>query len=255
MLNAPADPQSARIVLTVSMLGNTLECFDDLDITLTPAANRHAEGCLKIMGPAAVFTAILQAAPALASSERVSDYVDIFVHSAVRRRRELIASLPEDIRESVLAHEATRSVEPQRVIDLFTEAVSGSALPALIDRVRSNKDIAALEARITRQSAVLAEDEEVAADAPTQAEAIDAMDAMPMDGLRALGSAIADTGLDELALARVLDGVLPPETPEGYLHDGVGTLRREEAKVGRNDPCPCGSGRKYKKCHGRKAAR
>lgn len=24
-----------------------------------------------------------------------------------------------------------------------------------------------------------------------------------------------------------------------------------EAKVGRNDPCPCGSGEKYKKCHGR----
>jgi uncharacterized protein YecA (UPF0149 family) len=23
------------------------------------------------------------------------------------------------------------------------------------------------------------------------------------------------------------------------------------AKVGRNDPCPCGSGKKYKKCHGR----
>ena len=22
-------------------------------------------------------------------------------------------------------------------------------------------------------------------------------------------------------------------------------------KVGRNDPCPCGSGKKYKKCHGR----
>ncbi|MEW6638765.1 MAG: SEC-C metal-binding domain-containing protein, partial [Actinomycetota bacterium] len=26
--------------------------------------------------------------------------------------------------------------------------------------------------------------------------------------------------------------------------------RRAEGKVGRNDPCPCGSGRKYKKCHG-----
>jgi preprotein translocase subunit SecA len=25
---------------------------------------------------------------------------------------------------------------------------------------------------------------------------------------------------------------------------------RGEAKVGRNDPCPCGSGKKYKKCHG-----
>ena len=24
-------------------------------------------------------------------------------------------------------------------------------------------------------------------------------------------------------------------------------------KLGRNDPCPCGSGRKYKQCHGRLA--
>jgi preprotein translocase subunit SecA len=28
------------------------------------------------------------------------------------------------------------------------------------------------------------------------------------------------------------------------------TVRRDEDKVGRNDPCPCGSGKKYKKCHG-----
>jgi preprotein translocase subunit SecA len=28
------------------------------------------------------------------------------------------------------------------------------------------------------------------------------------------------------------------------------TVRRGTAKVGRNDPCPCGSGKKYKKCHG-----
>jgi preprotein translocase subunit SecA len=27
--------------------------------------------------------------------------------------------------------------------------------------------------------------------------------------------------------------------------------KRETAKVGRNDPCPCGSGKKFKKCHGR----
>jgi preprotein translocase subunit SecA len=32
--------------------------------------------------------------------------------------------------------------------------------------------------------------------------------------------------------------------------DVVKTVRREEPKVGRNDPCPCGSGKKYKKCHG-----
>ncbi|MBI1224309.1 MAG: preprotein translocase subunit SecA [Bacteroidetes bacterium] len=29
------------------------------------------------------------------------------------------------------------------------------------------------------------------------------------------------------------------------------TIRRQDPKVGRNDPCPCGSGKKYKQCHGR----
>jgi preprotein translocase subunit SecA len=30
----------------------------------------------------------------------------------------------------------------------------------------------------------------------------------------------------------------------------VQTVRRSSEKIGRNDPCPCGSGKKYKKCHG-----
>lgn len=30
-----------------------------------------------------------------------------------------------------------------------------------------------------------------------------------------------------------------------------GTVKHEEAKSGRNDPCPCGSGRKFKQCCGR----
>ena len=28
-------------------------------------------------------------------------------------------------------------------------------------------------------------------------------------------------------------------------------VKREGKKIGRNDPCPCGSGKKYKRCHGR----
>ncbi len=39
---------------------------------------------------------------------------------------------------------------------------------------------------------------------------------------------------------RFIDGKI--DTGEPY--------RREEPKVGRNDPCPCGSGKKYKKCCG-----
>ena len=33
--------------------------------------------------------------------------------------------------------------------------------------------------------------------------------------------------------------------------DTPATKRRESPKVGRNDPCPCGSGKKYKQCHGK----
>jgi len=32
------------------------------------------------------------------------------------------------------------------------------------------------------------------------------------------------------------------------------TYRRTQPKVGRNDPCPCGSGKKYKQCHGKRKA-
>jgi len=32
--------------------------------------------------------------------------------------------------------------------------------------------------------------------------------------------------------------------------NGNNNIQSHEPKVGRNDPCPCGSGKKYKKCHG-----
>jgi preprotein translocase subunit SecA len=38
--------------------------------------------------------------------------------------------------------------------------------------------------------------------------------------------------------------------PAGEEAGKVKTVVRSQPKVGRNDPCPCGSGKKYKKCHG-----
>jgi preprotein translocase subunit SecA len=56
-------------------------------------------------------------------------------------------------------------------------------------------------------------------------------------------------------------GGAPPEaTAQGRTPARVGgddapikTVRREEPKIGRNDPCWCGSGKKFKKCHGASA--
>ena len=54
------------------------------------------------------------------------------------------------------------------------------------------------------------------------------------------------------AEASVMGGGEPqiaqPEEPEK-----VETFVRDERKVGRNEPCPCGSGKKYKQCHGKVA--
>jgi preprotein translocase subunit SecA len=44
-------------------------------------------------------------------------------------------------------------------------------------------------------------------------------------------------------------GAGPAATAGGETESGKGvTVRRDGKKVGRNDPCPCGSGKKYKKC-------
>ncbi len=53
------------------------------------------------------------------------------------------------------------------------------------------------------------------------------------------GYAAAPNALDDQAGA-------PEEAPEAHT-----PYVREEKKVGRNEPCPCGSGKKYKQCHGK----
>ena len=42
-----------------------------------------------------------------------------------------------------------------------------------------------------------------------------------------------------------------PEADRWFYVNGSSIPSRSAKKVGRNEPCPCGSGKKYKKCHGR----
>ena len=44
---------------------------------------------------------------------------------------------------------------------------------------------------------------------------------------------------------------MPGREKQAWDSDMEGTFRREGKKIGRNDPCPCGSGKKYKNCCGR----
>lgn len=73
---------------------------------------------------------------------------------------------------------------------------------------------------------------------------------------------------EEVAYAKALDDEHPLKNLDEAIEDLVANVvelidlgrrelvavaprRRDEPKVGRNDPCPCGSGRKFKACHGR----
>lgn len=62
---------------------------------------------------------------------------------------------------------------------------------------------------------------------------------------RELPLASLDEAIDDLVMA--VTDLAELTRDERYRVD---TVRRETPKVGRNDPCPCGSGRKFKHCHG-----
>ena len=47
------------------------------------------------------------------------------------------------------------------------------------------------------------------------------------------------------------DGATGGQQPSGGADEKPDTFVREGRKVGRNEPCPCGSGKKYKQCHGK----
>jgi preprotein translocase subunit SecA len=87
----------------------------------------------------------------------------------------------------------------------------------------------ALQAQHAEMGSLLAGDG--AAD-PAQAQA-----AMPLAGAAA-----------PAVRAAVRPGSLPPPPPPAP--EAVAPFVRGERKVGRNEPCPCGSGKKYKHCHG-----
>ena len=82
--------------------------------------------------------------------------------------------------------------------------------------------------------------------------------------LAKLQELIAEDVKEEAMTAEGADVIFGPTQSIVEAFDAAITLRRpgqnmapivrEEPKVGRNDPCPCGSGKKYKRCHGTAAA-
>jgi preprotein translocase subunit SecA len=85
----------------------------------------------------------------------------------------------------------------------------------------------------------------------TNRDAFENLFAILSRSARMQGPAAAPTALGAAAQATAPAGGAPAAAAaEEEIKLPAVTIRRETPKVGRNDPCPCGSGKKFKNCHG-----
>ena len=85
------------------------------------------------------------------------------------------------------------------------------------------------------------------------------LDQLKYDIIRLLGSVEIKTEDDVSAIEeqrraeqiQTMQFIHPDDTQSGAEEEAITTtFKRNEKKVGRNDLCPCASGKKYKNCHG-----
>jgi hypothetical protein len=255
------DQNTARLVMAVGVLMNLLDSLDDLGIEPRGSASREAEAILQSLGPAAVTCALLQGSETLRNSDQATQAVNLYIEAALRRRESFLAAFDTPRRRAIEGRESERSCSAERVLQLFAEALAGMKKLDVLQRWGSGGGLSTLTdavASASRGEAVDIGALEELAKAHTSPEESDETGAttdtggapLPEDLLGVVGGVLAGVGADVQMLERVMAGVLTeePAVPDGYEADSGGTLRRATERTKRNDPCPCGSGRKFKKC-------
>jgi preprotein translocase subunit SecA len=115
---------------------------------------------------------------------------------------------------------------------------------ALIDAVRAEIVRILMSVQIRSPEELERTEERIERDAGRRAEQ---SQAQHPEIAPAAALAPPEAEVEGAAVAPALPESAPPPAPA----PAGQTFRRFSEKVGRNDPCPCGSGKKYKACHGR----
>lgn len=117
------------------------------------------------------------------------------------------------------------------------EALTGMKLPAGIDMKQVQKMMESPQGALISDFALFCQEQGIDANAINDPKLIQDLNAQWMASPRP-----------------AFEGKTPEEMtkndPSLLSMKKVETFRRTEPRVGRNDPCPCGSGKKYKKCCG-----
>ena len=131
-----------------------------------------------------------------------------------------------------------RPIEPDQELAALWPWAAGfmnalDAFPGLLDRFGDDEDVDVAMLNIVRHIPLDPDDtSDVALDLARQRDEVDRE--LPLEDL--------DDAIEQLVLGVMeIADITRPRQP----------IERAQPKIGRNDPCPCGSGRKYKQCHGR----
>ena len=108
---------------------------------------------------------------------------------------------------------------------------------SLLDRVRADVVRVLMNVRIQTQEEIQQAEQQIEQESERRAE-----QARAQHSEFGLGVSEEPVAVETLTL---------PEVDEGASKPAVQQVRRIGEKIGRNDPCPCGSGKKYKQCHGK----
>ncbi len=107
---------------------------------------------------------------------------------------------------------------------------------SLLDRVRADVVRILMNVRIQTQQEIEAAEQRIEAESDRRIEQAQAQHSE-------FGTAVAEQPADVESLT----------LPEPGAEEKAQPFKRFGDKIGRNDPCPCGSGKKYKQCHGKLA--
>ena len=120
------------------------------------------------------------------------------------------------------------------------DALKDIELPEGIDRGQVEQLLASPQGALLADFGLFCQEKGVS---PDEAAALSKKEGGPLAELREEWLATPRRSLDGRRPADLLE--------EGGVFGKVETFRREVPKIGRNDPCPCASGKKYKRCCGR----
>lgn len=175
----------------------------------------------------------------LADGEEVAWIVDQVLPAAAEADRREMGQVLAEIAEAVAPAPAAGEEEPAAVEELDLAQLQ-QALPAGVDMQQVEDMLRSPQGALLADFSAFCQERGFAGE-QSEAETSDAIRELHEEWLQTPRPA-----LEGKKPAAVLEG--------GRLFPGkVETFRRQTPKVGRNDPCPCGSGKKFKRCCGKAA--